>query len=410
MNKPQAPKAQRPPQVKPRMMKPKMTTANMPNYKTSIPYNTLVQAPGVSNNKRIIARPINSPHLHQAKLSDTGMAFLKCAFAPPDFANSNVRGVPDEFEGRSLVKKHRLIAPIVFGASLDTYIILAPIPGVAYCIATVAPGTPIIAATIFTAVTYSDFDQLFGGGNGINAANVVTKYRFVSNHFELIPTVNQTNWTGNVQTWKLPLSVQVRSTIGLTNANNLYAISGLQGCNSTQSDQYTGPFNLGVYTAAYNAGANFPFTQVLENQQNIPATAGSAGDFGQIVSTGANCIPGMDNQFDSLVIKISGVGTNVFDSAILKTWACVEYQVLPNSSLYEYTSVSPCDEFAIKVYRQIINELPVGVSFVDNENFWRRVLEIIRRVSGTMSIIPGPYGMAAGGMNSIATALETILY
>jgi hypothetical protein len=61
----------------------------------------------------------------RATISEDGMSFLKCAFAPPDFASSNVRGVPDEYQGRSLVKKHRLVASQTFStANMDYYYLL----------------------------------------------------------------------------------------------------------------------------------------------------------------------------------------------------------------------------------------------------------------------------------------------
>lgn len=364
--------------------------------------------PGVANNRvvKAVRRPVIPNH---PKLSESGMAFLKCAFAPPDFANSNVRGVPDLFEGRTLVKKHRIVAPFVCPANTDVYILLAPIPGIAYSIATVAAGAGVTATTVFTAVPYSDFSQMFGATSGANAADIVTKYRFVSNHFELVPTVNQMSWTGNIQSWKLAASVAPRSAVGTTNANNLYSVVGLQSCNATNADQYTGPFNLGVYTASYSTGAVFSFNQVLESQTAIP-NALQSGDFAQITATGTGCIPGMDTNFDTSLIKISGVGANTTNTAIIKAWACVEYQVLPGNSLYEFSTISPCDEFALMLYKQIVNELPVGVSFIDNDTFWKRVLDIIRRVSGSLSIMPNQYGAIAGGVNAITTAIDHLVY
>lgn len=376
-------------------------------YKSETMYPS-IQAPGVASGaiqKASMKRAIKS--LTSAKLSPDGIAFLKCAFAPPDFANSRLQGVPDEFEGRSLVKKHRLIRSFSFNqADTDYYILLLPTPGYAYWTATVAANTPITALTSFTGVPYSDTASLFssGGAVGLSMADIVNKYRFVSNHIELVPTTNQMTWTGSIQAWRLPIAVMDRP--GLLTAN-LHTVTGLQGTNATNSDQYSGPFNLGVYTACYNSGAKFDFQNVLENVTSIPANVDvGVGDFGRLTSPFG--IPGLDSQFDSLVIKISGMGANVSNTAILKTWACVEYQVVPGASLYEYQTFSPCDPQAIALYRKVINELPVGVAFVDNEGFWRRVLDIIKRVSGTLSIVPGPYGLAAGGVNSVAQAIEQL--
>jgi hypothetical protein len=351
----------------------------------------------------------------RATISQDGMSFLKCAFAPPDFANSDVRGVPDEFQGKSLVKKHRLVSSQAFSsASTDYYFLVLPTPGYAYWTATVTAGTSILSSTVFTGVPYADCATFFNSGAtaGASTADIVDKFRYVSNHFELVPTANQMTWSGNVQCWKFPATLFVRQNNLTTGAEggNLWSIAGLQALNATNADQYTGPFNLGVYAGTYNTGAKFDFSQILEYITAVPSTPYSAlGDFGQLSAT-TNGFTGFDNQFDSMVIKVTGMGTNTANTAIVKAWACVEYQALPGSGYYEFQNNSPCDLVALDLYRKVINQLPPGVSFVDNDSFWQRVLQIIRQISGGMSVMPGPYGMAAGGVNKISNALEQMFF
>lgn len=379
---------------------------------TNTPYRSegvypSIQAPGVSSGAiRVAKLQRASQILGSARISADGLAFLKCAFAPPDFDQVRVQGVPDNFEGKSLVKKHRLVQPFIVSPNVDTYILLAPCPGVSHFVATVAAGTPILSSTTFQAFHYSDAASMFGGNTGLQAAAIVTKYRYVSNHIELVPTTNQMTWTGNIQSWKMPLSVQVRNSGPSSTANGLYAITGLEACNATNANQYTGPFNLGVYTACYSTGADFEFNSIIEQNPSIPAIP-ITGDFGQLLG-GVSCLPGLDEQFDSLVVKISGVGNNTADTCIIKTWACVEYQVLAGSSLYEYTTFSPCDLTAIQIYKKVVMELPVGVAFIDNENFWRRVLQIIKGMSAGLTVLPGPYGLAARGVNSLSSAIDAL--
>jgi hypothetical protein len=352
---------------------------------------------------------------NRVAISEDGMSFLKCAFAPPDFANSNVRGVPDEYQGKSLVKKHRLVSSQAFSsASTDYYFLVLPTPGYAYWTASVTSGAGIVASTVFTGVPYADCTTFFnsGGTAGTSTADIVDKFRYVSNHFELVPTANQMTWSGNVQCWKFPATLFVRQNNLTTGAEggNLWSIAGFQALNATNADQYTGPFNLGVYAGAYNTGAKFDFSQILEYITAVPSTAYSAlGDFGQLSAT-TNGFTGFDNQFDSMVIKVTGMGTNTANTAIIKTWACVEYQALPGSGYYEFQTNSPCDLVALDLYRKVINQLPPGVSFVDNDSFWQRVLQIIRQISGGMSVLPGPYGMAAGGVNRLSNALEQMFF
>lgn len=339
------------------------------------------------------------------KITPAGEAFLKCAFAPPDFAASNPTGVPDDFQGSSLLKKHRYVGNFnCSAANRDYYILLLPSAGgIAYWTANVAAGTPILAATIFDAVTFTDEKSLFP--SAAQAADVVTKYRYVSNHIELIPTMNQMSWSGSIQVWKAPITVAMRSSAG---ADNLYTVGGLQSCNATNANQYTGPTNLGVYTAAYNAGVKFDFQEVMEGISQVP-WAPLGADFGYLRNL-TGCIAGIDPQFDSVIIKISGMGATVTNSFVLKVWSCVEYQVVTGSAVYEYQTLSPCDAYAMQMYRAIILQLPVGVSFLENEGFWKRVLGIIRGISAPLSMLPGPYGAISSGVNAIAGGIDSLVF
>jgi hypothetical protein len=359
----------------------------------------MVQAPGTSNGGFKSSKRLPSL-LRNPKLTEDGLNFLKCAFAPPDFTTVNVRGVPDSFEGVSLVKKHRYINTLSFAAGVDYWFCLAPVPGASVFVTSTLAGILPTNTSQWEAVPYNDALQMFGIPNGESAADIVNSFRFVSNHIEIIPTTNQATWTGSIQSWKVDLKTMVRNEA----VTNLYGLTGLQSCLSTISNRYSGPFNLGLYAGSYS-DSKFLFQPVVEKQTRIP-NAIAPGDWGQLFMTGM-CCPGMDNNFGSTIVKISGMtGPN---SCIIKTWACVEYTCLANSSLYEYQTISPCDPLALEVYKKVIHDLPPGVSFLDNERFWLRVLGIINRVSGVLSILPGPYGMAAGGVNQISTALRDLV-
>jgi hypothetical protein len=330
-------------------------------------------------------------------LSDQGIAFLKCAFAPPDFQANSVSGVPDEFTGPSLTKKHRYVNSFPFSANNDYYFLLLPTPGVAFWALAVPANTLVTESDIWRPIIYADAVGMFGTTTG-TAANQVQKFRYVSNHFELIPTVNQMTWSGSISVFKLPMAVSVRQ-----GGSGVWTVTGLTGINGNQSSQYSGPFIMGTYTAAYNANGTFPFSTVLEGVGRVPQDIEAGIDFGQLRQTDEGMpFVGFDNQFESIVIKVSGV--TVDETALFKTWACVEYQCSPNSSLYSFTTLSPEDLLAMDLYRKIINGLPIGVPFEDNESFWNRVLSIISQISGFGSFLPGPYGMAARGVNLLSNA------
>jgi hypothetical protein len=330
-------------------------------------------------------------------LTDDGVAFLKCAFAPPDFTATSVAGVPDDYQGPSLVRKHRLVSSNTLTSGQDVYLLLLPVPGIAVFSTQVTAGTSILANTIFTGTPYTDFSTMFGAAS-TNNADIVTKFRHISNHLEIIPTVNQMTWSGQIQVWNVSVSVQTKS--GGVNSSDIWVLEGLQGCNSTLANQYSGPFISGVYTACYSANPTFEFQPMIESMPALPTAVGSA-DFGQISYTGG--IPGFDNGFQSKLIKISGVSAT--ESYILKTWACVEYQINPNSGLYEFQSLSPNDKMALDLYRKIINELPIGVPFDQNEGFWKRVLSTISMISGVTANIPGTFGAVSRGVNLISNAV-----
>lgn len=216
-------------------------------------------------------------------LTDQGIAFLKCAFAPPDFQQSTLAGVPDDFRGASLVRKHRYVSSVNITGGLDYYFILAPVPGYAYFIASITAGVAPIASTAWTGVPYTDFQSMFGTGPTMNN-QTVQKFRFVSNHIEIIPTVNQMVWTGSIQAWKLPLSSAVRETPTGSGVNDLWGLAGLEGVNTNLSNQYSGPYIMGAYAACYNSNATFEFYPTLANAQYIPSAVGGA-DFGQFQTT-----------------------------------------------------------------------------------------------------------------------------
>jgi hypothetical protein len=358
------------------------------------------------------------------------MKFLKCAFAPPDFDGSSIGGVTDKFSGKSTAIKYRYTnAPLYNNgtsfvpwiAGRDYYVLLAPTPGIAYFVASVTAGAAPGRSVNFQAVTYSSFSGLFDvAGDGKSCANLTTKYRYVSNHFEFVPTMNATSWAGNIQVFKLPVQCVRRENddgggndrLTVTGLGSSIVNSGVEsilstGINASDMDQYTGPYNLGCYTAAYmRGGDSWNWSDIWDEQNPIPAIS-QAGDWGSL-GNGSKSIPGFDNNFETTVIKFSGLGSTA-PQGIIKTWACVEHQFVPGSVMYEMQNNRNCyDPQAMEMYRAVIQELPIGVSFLDNDSFWQRVLAIIRRVSGAASVIPGPYGMAATGVNLVANALESL--
>lgn len=338
------------------------------------------------------------------KLTAAGMSFLKCAFAPPDFTSTGVKGVPDDFRGTTLLKKHRLNGTVNFTSANDTYFLLSPVPGIAYFYCSTTAGTLPISTSVWIGVPYSDFTALFTSSFN-TTASLVTSFRFISNHIELVSTTNQMNWSGSIQSWKIPIKAYIMGTSAA--ANHVYGLSGLEGVTSTNSNRYVGPFNEGFFAGCYNSASTFTFNPIIEGQNNLPDSVVSTIDFGQL--QGTPMIPGLANDFETMVIKVSGVTGN--QSAIIRTWACVEYTANPASSIYEYSSDSPPeDETALKLYREVALSLPIGVPFRMNDTFWQRVLQIMRTITAAGSNLPGPYGMISSGVNTITNGIYNLSY
>ena len=362
--------------------------------------------PSMSLGQSSAIRTMNSSlrqTLRTAKVTADGLAFLKCAFAPPDFAASSVRGVPDQFEGKSLTKKHRLTSNFDNPAGRDSYILILPIPGIAYFTFNLAAGTPLSNVNAWGPVSYGDSATLFP--SQATSTDNVTKFRYVSQHVELVPTVNAMQWSGSITAWKINPQVMERSAqAALT--DGLRTVTGLnQTLGAQTAEAYSGPVINGIFAGTYSSSSVFEFSPIFDSQGSIPINM-VASDFQQLIAPGTTGIPGFDNGFESLCIKITNTGAQ--NTFVIRNYACVEYIASPTSGLYEYQMVSCNDAVAIALYKQIIKELPVGVHYMDNENFWRRVLNIIRMVSGSLAILPGPYGAMAGGVNAISTGINEL--
>lgn len=335
-------------------------------------------------------------------ITPEGLSFLKCAFSPPDFLETQVRGIPDNYRGKTLLKKHRLTSSITFTQGNDYYLLLLPTPGIAYWVASVPAGTAPTSSSVWIAVPYSDIFAMFGDGN--TAADNVNQYRMVSNHFELISTTNMMSFSGSISAFKLNLKLINR--IGTT---DIWSITGLNGVNSTLIPTYSQSTKNGIYIGCYNDGNDFPFEPVLEYVMNarIPATIGSS-DWGQLDSFSSGVFPAFYNSFESACIKITDL-TSV-NSFILKTWSCVEYIPTATSNLQDYTSLSPpSDPIALRAYKEIINSLPVAVPSAENANFWRKVLNILRTITGVGAKLPGPYGMISYGANNVLNGINDLV-
>jgi hypothetical protein len=315
----------------------------------------------------------------------------------------SIAGVPDEFTGQTLIKKHRYTNALQFGPGTDNYLLFTGTPGIAFWEVNTALGAGFLAATAMNGNAYADYASLFGALG--QEANQVTKFRTISQAVEITPTVNEMTWTGSITAWKAPVNQLLRTG----SASFDYSVVGLQSMNANTNSQYAGSFKDGIYMLSGNSQPNFEFKNILENQSKMPVATG-VPDFGQLV--GAPAVPGLSD-LDAIIIKISVPAGGASMTAVLRVWACVEYQVNPSSVLIEYTRASPnYDPIALAKYREVLKQLPIAVPCRENANFWelvKRILASSSAIAGVASSFPGPYGQVAGGYSAMAAALATLM-
>jgi len=357
-------------------------------------------------------------------MSAAGQAFLKCAFAPPDFNTDPGRGIPDRFNGKTLSSKHQYTGTLALSAATDTYIIVAPTPGVAYWTFSVDAGTAITSANaVLNPQVYNDFSSLFGDpvSGGANRTSNVEAFRYASTAIGLYPTSNLMQFAGSISVWKAPLRqsmesrvVRLSATTGAAMSQDTVVVTGLEALTAVGRENYTESFIKGAYAVSTCNQPDFEFASILEGVAQVPqpvngydGVATVSNMFGSLATLANSVFLGMGDM-DAIFVKIS-TPTGATNNLVLKTWACVEYRPQPASVLYQYAGNSPpYDPVALEAYRRIAAELPVAVECAKNAEFWTRVKGILRSVLSAVSRLPGPLGMAATGVGMLADGIDAL--
>lgn len=353
------------------------------------------------------------------------MNFLKCAYASPDFSVDPGQGIPDNYEGKALMRKDVFTNTISFSAGtgttppgLDTFILVLPTPGISYWTCTVAIGTFPLQTTTWTPVYNASFVTLFGTPtnqtidtptNPVERDRNVTKFRYASNTFEITPTSNFMQFAGSITVWKIPVTmideVRTTGTGAAQNATVQKAIAGLEGLSRVSPDNKPFKFIDGAYSMAVNTQPDWEFSPVLTGVTRIPSIGSSAttnSTFGQFDGD----FIGIGNM-QAMVFRVS-TPTGAVNSAIIKAWSCIQYQPNPGSAFYEFAGTSPAaDPAALKLYREIALKVPVAVCVLDNDGFWSdRVMPIIRTfMSGARAVgrVVPQIGAAVDGVDALAS-------
>jgi len=405
-------------------MAPKLNVKRKRVVRRRVVTTTTQARPNAPARKQRKAR-LNVPRNMTPKLSSDGEAFLKCATSSPDFSVDPGKGIPDRYSGRTINIKDCATTSISFTANRDTYIIVAPVPGVAYFTADVAVGAA--APTSFTAVNFSTYATNFGAVTGPATSGDsrdirpsllnYNKFRYASLAAGLYPTSNMMQYGGSISVWKGDISLAKASggavqTVNVVPPNNLLAditTHHLAGTSSISTlvprDNYTESFIKGAYTASYDNSGDFEWSEFLYDP-SYTSMEGTivANNFTPNMtfnSAGATSLLTGWGNAETIIFKISSASSAV-NAANLRVWNCVEMQVNTNSPMYQFSHPSPQhDPVALEVYAKIRNELPVAVPAAHNAEYWKRVLQLIHGVIKGVSFVPGPVGMIARGIDQL---------
>lgn len=349
------------------------------------------------------------PHVSKA-----GLNFLKCAFASPDFAVDPGQGIPDNYDGLALMRKDVFTNTTSFAPDRDSWVLMMPTPGIAYWTCVTAIGAFPTQATVWTPTFDASFQTLFGTPTNQAAAFPtdpversmnVSKFRYASNALEITPTSNFTQFAGSITVWKVPIALTdgVHNPTAITTAVNKILV-GADGLTRVPPDNKPFKFLDGAYSMAVNTESEWPFEPVLSGVIRVPGAglgATTNATFGQFQGD----FVGMGH-LQSVVMRVS-TPLGAINSAIIKSWSCIEYQPNPGSAFYEFAGVSPpIDPIALKMYRDIALKIPVAVCVRENDGFWQdRVLPLVRGFMKAARFTGGfvpQVGAAVAGMDALA--------
>lgn len=360
-------------------------------------------------------------------LSKAGINFLKCAYASPDFAIDPGMGIPDNYDNLALMRKDVFTNTVTFAntgaAGTDTWILLLPTPGVAYWQTTTAAGSFPTQSSVWTPQYNASFNTLFGAPtvqtadaptNPVERATNVTKYRYASNTIEITPTSNFTQFAGSITVWKLPVGIEDAGQAFGTGTGQTTSLQkvlvGLEGLTRVAPDNKPFKFLDGAYSMAVNTESEWPFESIMSGITRIPGVGQGAttnSTFGQFQGD----IVGLGH-LQTVVMRVSTPPAAI-NSAIIKTWSCLEYQPNPGSAFYEFAGTSPpLDPYALKLYRDIALKIPVAVTVMENDGFWSdRVMPIVRgfvRAGRVVGMAVPQVGAFVSGVDALSDLFSTM--
>lgn len=346
-------------------------------------------------------------------ITENGEGFIKTATSAPDFELTDIEGIPDNYNGPSVIKKDYLFETITADAGKATYIIVTPTAGVSYYTPQLPPntGVPLVDSNVMVGHYFPDATDMFDGistSDEVSNSGQLSKGRLMSLCAELNCVNNSFNQYGTVSAWKTPLArtiapfdkggFNISDNMGITGARGLVKVA-------LDSQAYVEPVRRGAYSVSMNREEDFSFFPVLDDINRDTDIEALFDGTEKLHFVG--CAPVFDNGFDTIIFRIDVPAGSVNQSFVLKIWKVWEYQPTFNSLLYNFSHLSPdIDQAALALYREMCRQLPMSVPDSENPDFWGTILQAVDTGSQLLSGIPGPIGSVASGVHSVSHLLN----
>lgn len=348
-------------------------------------------------------------------MSDAGLAFLKCAYAPPDFSIDPGKGIPDAYRGKSFMDKNSLTQAILPTAGNDTYYVFCPTPGVAYWTASLASGVPFSSTTVLTPVFWpGNFttNGIFGSAANVGdfAANVQS-FRYASTCAGLYPTSPFTSTSGSITVWKANLKQSTEvitrtfaTTPAVTFDVTVPSVTGLEALSAVSRDNYSQGCQQGMYAVCTNNQPEFEFRPILEGLASLPDNVTNTFMFGRMQGP----FLGMGDM-ETLIVRVS-VPVGGSTSFQLRAWSCIEYTPTAGSVYDRFAGISPPeDPVAMECYRSIARSIPVAVVAAENAHFWQTVLNVLQAGARVGSYMPGAIGVVSSVADVLISGIKGLM-
>lgn len=313
--------------------------------------------------------------------------------------------------------KHHLTTAVTVAAGKKRFYAFMPVPGTAFYSADIASSTVNPAATdVFAPTFFPDRETMFPTNNAptVNAV----RFRYASMCAGVYAMGNEFNTSGSIRVWKTRASIDehharwVVVDKGGVDRSLVSGVRYLSGVDMTtpRAESFVTRSIQGAYTMSASNNVDFEFSDVYPRCLNLPEdvlTDGSGTSITEQLYRYTGPITGFGNM-DVIIISVDNPSAVNVDFMV-RTWACVEYQINSRSGLYAFAGTSaPHDPVALAMYREIALKLPPAVPSAENADMWRRISNMLRAMFGGLSFVPGPIGAVAGGVDMAVAGLQAL--